>query len=111
MTTKDFINQTIYNKISMANVVDNYITLKDGTVTEIPYGIRYVLFETMKAFIAETGRGARRQRLYRCPMPTVAYGILRRLHVNADGSVTYCCGQDWNAEMAILRDILEGKVR
>lgn len=68
-------------------------------------------FNALKAFVAATARGNRCKRILDSrPYNVNDWGILRRLWYYPDtGEVQYCCGQEWNSEMAILRDAFDWK--
>lgn len=70
-------------------------------------------FHAFKLFVAGTARGQRRKRIMDTSTYNVSdWGILRRLWYHPDtDKVEYCCGQEWNSEMAILRDAFDWKKR
>ena len=65
------------------------------------------------SFVAATARGNRRRRIMDCKIYNVKHwGILRRLwYYPKTGKVEYCCGQDWDSEMATLRSCFDWKDR
>lgn len=67
------------------------------------------LFELCKEYVAKTARGKRRERISGKTLDSVArYGIFNRLVYNYDRQrVEYICGQDWDSEMATLRDCFD----
>lgn len=67
------------------------------------------LFELCKEYVAKTARGKRRERISGKTIGSVArYGIFNRLVYNYDRQrVEYICGQDWDSEMATLRDCFD----
>ena len=67
------------------------------------------LFELCKEYVAKTARGKRRERINSKTIGSVArYGIFNRLVYNYDRQrVEYICGQDWDSEMATLRDCFD----
>lgn len=74
---------------------------------------RETAFAAIKSFVAATARGDRRHRIMEArPYNVNDWGILRRLwYYPETGKVQYVCGQEWNSEMAILRDAFDWKVR
>lgn len=74
---------------------------------------RETALDALKRFVATTGRGDRRRRIMDAEWYNVKeWGILRRLwYYPETEKVEYCCGQEWNSEMAILRDAFDWKVR
>ena len=74
---------------------------------------RETAFAAIKSFVAATARGNRRRRIMEArPYNVSDWGILRRLwYYPETGKVRYVCGQEWNSEMAILRDAFDWKVR
>ena len=79
----------------------------------IPALEREKAFTAIKSFVAATARGERRKRIMQAGYYNVSdWGILRRLwYYPETGKVYYCCGQEWNSEMAILRDAFDWKKR
>lgn len=67
------------------------------------------LFELCKEYVAKTARGKRRERISGKTLDNMArYGIFNRLVYNYDRQrVEYICGQDWDSEMATLRDCFD----
>lgn len=80
-----------------------------------------LVWDCFRNFVADTGRGARRARLrYASAAMVKPCGILRRLcfeYIPANEKlglapmyhVHYICGQEWNSEMATLRNVFDGK--
>lgn len=104
--TREFAKDFRY--ITMSDVKAGYIH-KDWKQYEIPEDVRNELFEAFTEFVAKTARGNRRQRIYNAYLGQIKdCGILRRLWYNTKGDkIEYCCGQEWNSEMAILRDVFD----
>lgn len=73
--------------------------------------IRETAFAALKEFVASTARGDRRRRILDSGFYNVPHwGILNRLWYYPDTKkVEYCCGQEWNSEMAVLRDAFDWK--
>lgn len=80
---------------------DKWVKMDTATAQE--------LFELCKEYVAKTARGKRRERISGKTIGSVArYGIFNRLVYNYDRQrVEYICGQDWDSEMAILRDCFD----
>ena len=102
--------------------MDNYIEASriirnekgyDGGIIPFDDEFRMAAFNALRAFVAGTARGERRKRIMQASLYHIPdWGILRRLWYHPDtGKVTYCCGQEWNSEMAILRDAFDYKRR
>lgn len=74
-----------------------------------PKEMRDKAFTELKRFVAATARGDRRKRILDTSYYNVSdWGILRRLwYYPKTGEVQYCCGQDWNSEMSVLRDAFD----
>lgn len=103
----------------------NYITAREIIRNEMEYdrdkqewisfpdNVRETAFKALKLFVAGTARGERRKRILQAsPYNVSDWGILRRLWYHPDtGKVEYCCGQEWNSEMAVLRDAFDYKRR
>lgn len=105
--------------------MDNYITADKIIRDEMQYDdikhewipfpreTREKAIRDLRAFVANSARGERRRRImnggnYGIP----DWGIMRRLWWYPDeGKVFYCCGQDWNTEMGVLRDAFDWKRR
>lgn len=84
-----------------------------GEWIPFPAKERAEAFSALKNFVAATARGDRRIRIMNTSTYNVNdWGILRRLWYHPDtGKVEYCCGQEWNSEMAVLRDAFDWKKR
>lgn len=80
---------------------------------KIPENVQSVGFEAIKQFVAGTARGDRRRRIFgACSFSIQRCSILNRLwYYPETGKVEYCCGQEWNSEMAVLRDVFDYKKR
>lgn len=78
-----------------------------------PRDERQRAFTALASFVASTARGDRRRRILQAtPYGVPDWGILRRLwYYPETGKVRYVCGQDWNTEMAILRDAFDWQRR
>ena len=99
------------NWITLSNVLSNYKGYDPVTYETIHFTDeeRQDYFAKFREFVAKTARGDRRWRIRNTSIGRVRdYGILRRLYIE-EGSdiVRYCCGQEWNSEMAILRDAFD----
>lgn len=96
-------------EISLSNVLsERYVTI-DHVWTNLDNESANELFELFKNYIAKTARGARRNRIQNTQRWMLRdYGIFRRLVYNFERErVEYICGQDWDSEMAILRDCFD----
>ena len=96
-------------QLSCKNVLDGrYVSKVDGW-KDIDDDTRYELFKLFREYVANTARGRRRQRILNASMNYVeSSGILNRLYYSFERErVEYCCGQEWNLEMAILRDCFD----
>ena len=95
------------------NIIRNEMSY-DYTTHEwigFPDEVRETAFKALKQFVAGTARGKRRIRIMQSsPYNVNDWGILRRLwYYPKTGKVEYVCGQEWNSEMAILRDACDWK--
>ena len=70
---------------------------------------REKLYTEIKAWVAGTARGKRRERIFRCPIGGVNMcGILRRLVIDTETlKVSYIAGQDYPSEMYTIRDCFD----
>ena len=97
------------------NIIRNQKTYNRETCAWEPFDEeeRERAFQDLKGFVSATARGKRRERIFYGYMYNVKeWGILGRLWWYPDtGKVEYCCGQEWNSEMAVLRDAFDWKVR
>lgn len=107
MTNKNYIKAT--------NIIrnENYFDYVKGEWITFNKSVREKAFKALKAFVAGTARGKRRQRIWDAEYYNVKdWGILNRLWYYPDtDKVEYCCGQEWYSEMAILRDAFDWKAR
>lgn len=98
-------------KISLYDIIENkrYDCDKREVVDIFDYDTREKLFTEIRAWVAATARGKRRERINYCFIGSVKLcGILQRLTIDTETlKVDYCCGQEWNSEMAILRDCFD----
>lgn len=70
----------------------------------------YEALKAIRAYVAGTGRGRRRERIFYGGVTPGTCGILSRLwYYPETGKVFYCAGQDWNAEMGVIRDLFDGR--
>lgn len=98
-------------EISLNNVLSgNYITTNHEW-KKLNDNVRSELFELFREFVAKTARGSRRARIYNASSCYLKnYGIFNRLVYNFERErVEYICGQDWDSEMATLRDCFDGR--
>ena len=98
-------------EISLNNVLSgNYITTNHEW-KKLNDNVRSELFDLFKEFVAKTARGNRRARIYNASSAYVKNcGIFNRLIYNFERErVEYICGQDWDSEMATLRDCFDGR--
>ena len=96
-------------EISLSNALSGDYVDANNKWTKMDRETAQELFELCKDFVAKTARGRRRERINGKTIDSVArYGIFRRLVYNYDRQrVEYICGQDWDSEMAILRDCFD----
>lgn len=97
-------------QLSCKNILDGrYIDKANGWTDIDDDDFRYEMFKLFRKFVADTARGNRRQRILNVGMNYVeSCGILNRLYYSFERErVEYCCGQEWNSEMAILRDCFD----
>ena len=98
-------------EISLIELMDDHKEWDEEKMEWIPFDEEEedTIYEKFRNYVAATARGARRQRIYRTPIYGVKrWGILRRLTYDPDTKkVSYCCGQEWNSEMAVLRDAFD----
>lgn len=101
------------NYVTAIQVINNEKEFDTNTFEYIPFDSeeREKAFEDLKSFVAATARGNRRRRILDAGFYNVKrWGILRRLWWYPEtGKVEYCCGQEWNSEMAVLRDAFDYK--
>ena len=101
----DFIKATaiIRNEMEFSYEKQEWIPFPDN--------VRESAFYALKSFVAGTARGNRRRRIMQSePYNVDDWGILNRLwYYPETDKVEYCCGQEWNSEMAILRDAFDWK--
>ena len=101
--------------IEATNIIRNEKSYDYDKQTWIGFdpALREKAFNALKLFVAGTARGERRRRIMQTSYYNVNdWGILRRLWYYPDtDKVQYCCGQEWNSEMAILRDAFDWKKR
>ena len=92
-------NDALYGRYM--NVEGHWKDLDEDTCDE--------LFDLCKEFVAKTARGNRRRRILGTWKSQVkTRGILGRLWYDFESEkVEYCCGQEWNSEMAVLRDCFD----
>ena len=105
----------------MANYITALSIIRDEREFDMDKGewiaydpeLRDKAFDAFKNFVACTARGDRRRRIWDTEYYCVKdWGILRRLwYYPETDKVEYCCGQEWNSEMAVLRDAFDWKVR
>ena len=90
-------------------IIRNEKKNENGEWTTFPKDEREKAFDAIKSFVASTARGNRRQRIMSTEMYLVHdCGILSRLwYYPETQDVYYCCGQEWNSEMAVLRDVFD----
>ena len=100
-------------KYLTANEILNGEYYSNWECFRVPENVQSVGFEAIKQFVAGTARGDRRRRILGVYSLSVQRcGILNRLwYYPKTGEVEYCCGQEWNSEMAVLRDIFDYKKR
>lgn len=81
----------------------------EGNWKDLDEDTRDEVFNLCKEFVAKTARGDRRRRILGAWKSQVKpCGILGRLWYDfRSEKVEYCCGQEWNSEMAILRDCFD----
>lgn len=98
-------------KISLYKIIRNeeYDAEKMEIVEMFDRETRQKLYDEIKAWVAGTARGNRRYRIWNTSIGAVKlWGILDRLTIDTETlKVDYCCGQEWNSEMAILRDAFD----
>lgn len=98
------------NQLSCKNILDKqYVDKEKGWTAIDDDDFRYEMFKLFREYVANTARGKRRQRILNVSMQYVeSCGILNRLYYSFERErVEYCCGQEWNSEMAILRDCFD----
>ena len=96
-------------EISLDNVLSgNYVTMEHEWV-KLDEETADELFVLFRDFVARTARGDRRWRIRHTQRWHLqSYGIFRRLVYNFERErVEYICGQEWNSEMATLRDCFD----
>lgn len=96
-------------EISLSDVLNgNYIT-KNHEYKTLDENTAYELYRKFRAFVADTARGNRRQRIANAQSTYLKnYGIFRRLVYDFQRErVEYIAGQDYIAEMGILRDCFD----
>lgn len=105
MLNKDYWEATeiIRNEFGYDWDRQEYITIHEAEMEKA--------FNAIKAFVAAHARGERRKRIMQAGYSNVNdWGILRRLwYYPETGKVFYCCGQDYQREMSILRDAFDWK--
>lgn len=97
-------------EISLSDVLNGRYMTTNHEWKKLNENVASELFDLFKEFVAKTARGNRRARIYNAYSSLKNYGIFRRLIYNFERErVEYICGQDWNSEMAILRDCFDGR--
>ena len=103
------------NYVTATQIIRNEKEFDSEKGKWIPFEDKFhtTAFNELKSFVAATARGNRRKRIFEANWYAVKdWGILSRLwYYPETGKVEYCCGQEWNSEMAILRDAFDWKAR
>ena len=96
-------------QISLNNVLSGSYVTTNHEWKKLSDNVRSELFELFKEFVAKTARGNRRARISNASSAYLKnYGIFNRLVYNFEREkVEYICGQDWDSEMATLRDCFD----
>lgn len=96
-------------EISLSNVLSGSYINKNHEWKKLKPEDAEELFVKFRAYVANTARGNRRQRIYNTEKWMLKnYGIFNRLVYNFERErVEYICGQEWNSEMATLRDCFD----
>ena len=98
-------------EVSLYTILRNerYDREKQMNVDIFDYATREKLFSEIKAWVAGTARGKRRERIWRCPIGGVDLcGILQRLVIDTETlDVSYIAGQDYVSEMYTIRDCFD----
>lgn len=96
-------------QISCKNALDGRYITKDNTWKDLDEDTCYEVFDLCRKFVAKTARGNRKTRILNVwKMHVQSCGILDRLVYNFERErVEYICGQEWNSEMAVLRDCFD----
>ena len=98
-------------EVSLYTIIRNekYDREKQMNVDIFDYATREKLFSEIRAWVAGTARGKRRERIWRCPISGVDLcGILQRLVIDTETlDVSYIAGQDYVSEMYTIRDCFD----
>jgi hypothetical protein len=98
-------------EVSLYKILRNekYDYEKHENVEEFDNATREKLFSEIRAWVAGTARGKRRERIFRCPIGGVDLcGILQRLIIDTETlKVEYIAGQDYPSEMYTIRDCFD----
>lgn len=98
-------------EISLSDVLDGRYITTNHEWKNLNENVASELFDLFRKFVAKTARGNRRARISNASSGYMKnYGIFRRLIYNFERDrVEYICGQDWDSEMATLRDCFDGR--
>lgn len=98
-------------QISLSNVLSGDYITTNHEWKKLNANVRSELFELFREFVARTARGNRRARISNASSAYLKnYGIFSRLVYDFERQrVEYICGQDWDSEMATLRDCFDGR--
>ena len=96
-------------EISLSNVLSGTYVNNNHEWKKLKPEYAEELFKLFRDYVAKTAKGNRRIRISQTQKWQVGnYGIFNRLIYNFERErVEYICGQDWNSEMAILRDCFD----